>query len=212
MLSGEQNALVTETEAGTGGGALMRRYWQPVALVEELAEERPLVPVKLMGEDLVLFRADDGGAAGLTVRRCPHRGADLRFGRLEERRHTLPVPRLAFRRQGEMPRTAGGTAGQQLPRQDQDARVSLRRTQRCRVRLARAGRAAAAARFRLLRRARRLYLRVQGSPRVQTGSRRLRSGSILRTARSCIASSRTRTRKRATGSSSATSWRARRSR
>ena len=83
MLSGEQNALVTGTGAGTGGGALMRRYWQPAALVEELAEERPLVSVKLMGEDLVLFRADDGGLR-LTVRRCPHRGADLRFGRLED--------------------------------------------------------------------------------------------------------------------------------
>ena len=83
MLSAEQNALVTEAGAGTPGGALMRRYWQPAALVEELAEERPLVPVRLMGEDLVLFRAGDGGLR-LTARRCPHRGADLRFGRLED--------------------------------------------------------------------------------------------------------------------------------
>lgn len=83
MLSAEQNALVTETGAGTAGGALMRRYWQPAALVEELAAERPLVPVRLMGEDLVLFRADDGELR-LTDRRCPHRGADLRFGRLED--------------------------------------------------------------------------------------------------------------------------------
>ncbi len=83
MLSAEQNALVTETGAETAGGALMRRYWQPAALVEELAEERPLVPVRLMGENLVLFRAGDGGLR-LTARRCPHRGADLRFGRLED--------------------------------------------------------------------------------------------------------------------------------
>ena len=83
MLSAEQNALVTQTGAGTAGGALMRRYWQPAALAEELDGERPLVPVRLMGEDLVLFRADDGGLR-LTARRCPHRGADLRFGRLED--------------------------------------------------------------------------------------------------------------------------------
>ena len=83
MLSAEQNALVTEAGDGSPGGALMRRYWQPAALVEELAEERPLVPVRLMGEDLVLFRAGDGGLR-LTARRCPHRGADLRFGRLED--------------------------------------------------------------------------------------------------------------------------------
>jgi len=83
MLSAEHNALVTGTRAETAGGALMRRYWQPAALVEELADERPLVPVRLMGEDLVLFRADDGGLR-LTARRCPHRGADLRFGRIED--------------------------------------------------------------------------------------------------------------------------------
>lgn len=83
MLSAEQNALVTETGAETRGGALMRRYWQPAALVEELAAERPLAPVRLMGEDLVLFRADDGELR-LTARRCPHRGADLRFGRIED--------------------------------------------------------------------------------------------------------------------------------
>ena len=83
MLSAEQNALVTQTGAETAGGALMRRYWQPAALVEELPEGRPLVPVRLMGEDLVLFRGEDGGLR-LTARRCPHRGADLRFGRLED--------------------------------------------------------------------------------------------------------------------------------
>ena len=83
MLSAEQNALATETGAGTAGGALMRRYWQPAALAEELAGDRPLAPVRLMGEDLVLFRADDGKPR-LTARRCPHRGADLRFGRLED--------------------------------------------------------------------------------------------------------------------------------
>ncbi len=83
MLSTEQNALVTETGTGTPGGALMRRYWQPAALVEELAGDRPLAPVRLMGEDLVLFRAEDGEPR-LTARRCPHRGADLRFGRLED--------------------------------------------------------------------------------------------------------------------------------
>mgnify|MGYP003986292543 len=52
MLSKEQNELVTSSGAGTPGGQLLRRYWQPVALVEELSDARPLLPVRLMGEDL----------------------------------------------------------------------------------------------------------------------------------------------------------------
>ncbi|MFT5486281.1 MAG: phthalate 4,5-dioxygenase oxygenase subunit [Paracoccaceae bacterium] len=83
MLNAEQNRLVTETGPGTGCGNLMRHYWQPAALTEELKDERPVVPVTLMGEDLVLYRGDDG-TYGLIGRSCPHRGADLCFGRLED--------------------------------------------------------------------------------------------------------------------------------
>jgi phthalate 4,5-dioxygenase oxygenase subunit len=61
----------------------MRRYWQPAALVDELSgTNRPIKPIKLLGEDLVLFR-DDKGRYGLVDRRCPHRGTDLAYGRLE---------------------------------------------------------------------------------------------------------------------------------
>jgi len=60
----------------------MRRYWQPVALVDELTGNRPVKPVRLLGEDLVIFK-DDNGRYGLIGRRCPHRGTDLAYGRLE---------------------------------------------------------------------------------------------------------------------------------
>ena len=83
MLSAEQNRLVTQTDRGTGCGELMRRYWQPAALTEELSDARPAKAVRLMGEDLVLFRTESGGY-GLIGRKCPHRGADLCFGRLED--------------------------------------------------------------------------------------------------------------------------------
>lgn len=83
MLSAEQNKRITETGLGTRCGDLMRRYWQPAALVEEFDAARPVVPVTLMGERLVAFR-DETGAYGLVDRRCPHRGADLCFGRLED--------------------------------------------------------------------------------------------------------------------------------
>ena len=56
MLSAEKNQLVTRTGKDTPAGELMRRYWQPACLTEELAGERPIIPVRLMGEDLVLFR------------------------------------------------------------------------------------------------------------------------------------------------------------
>ncbi|HIA42356.1 MAG TPA: aromatic ring-hydroxylating dioxygenase subunit alpha, partial [Gammaproteobacteria bacterium] len=56
MLNTEQNELVTQTGPGTPAGQLLRHYWQPVALSEELAGERPLVAVSVLGERLVLFR------------------------------------------------------------------------------------------------------------------------------------------------------------
>ncbi len=83
MLIREQNERVTQTGPGTPAGSLMRRYWQPAALVEELHGERSAVPVRLLGEDLVLYREETGGYA-LLGRRCPHRGVDLAYGRLED--------------------------------------------------------------------------------------------------------------------------------
>ena len=82
MLSQEQNDLITRVGPGTPAGALMRRYWQPAALVDELAGNRPIKPVRLLGEDLVIFK-DGEGRYGLIGRSCPHRGTDLAFGRLE---------------------------------------------------------------------------------------------------------------------------------
>jgi phenylpropionate dioxygenase-like ring-hydroxylating dioxygenase large terminal subunit len=82
MLSQEQNDRVTRVGPQTPGGKLLRRYWQPAALVDELTGDRPIKPLKLLGEDLVIFR-DDQGRYGMLGRACPHRGTDLAFGRLE---------------------------------------------------------------------------------------------------------------------------------
>jgi len=83
MLSAEQNDRITRTGPDTPAGALLRRYWQPAALVDELSGNRPVKPVKLMGENLVIFR-DTRGRYGLIGRACPHRGTDLAYGRLED--------------------------------------------------------------------------------------------------------------------------------
>jgi phthalate 4,5-dioxygenase oxygenase subunit len=82
MISAEQNELMTRIGAEQPAGKLLQRYWQPVALSDELAGQRPVKAVKVLGQDLVLFR-DEGGKLGLLDRDCPHRGADLAFGRLE---------------------------------------------------------------------------------------------------------------------------------
>src|SRR5215475_6148059 len=60
MISQEQNDLITRTGAKTPCGELMRMYWQPAALVDELLGERPVRPVRLLGENLVLFRDEQG--------------------------------------------------------------------------------------------------------------------------------------------------------
>jgi nitrite reductase/ring-hydroxylating ferredoxin subunit len=82
MMSQQQNDLITRIGPNDPAGKLMRMYWQPAALMDELEGERPIRPVKLLGESFVLFR-DQNGRHGLIDRDCPHRGADLAFGRLE---------------------------------------------------------------------------------------------------------------------------------
>ena len=82
MLSKESNELVSRTGPGTPGGAMMRAYWQPAALSRELKSGLPL-RVRLLGEDLVMFR-DAAGKPQLISRFCPHRRTDLSFGRVED--------------------------------------------------------------------------------------------------------------------------------
>jgi phenylpropionate dioxygenase-like ring-hydroxylating dioxygenase large terminal subunit len=74
------NKLLTEVGPGTPCGELMRRYWQPIATSAAVTD----MPrkVRVLGEDLVLFR-DRKGRAGLLYPRCMHRGTSLYYGRIE---------------------------------------------------------------------------------------------------------------------------------
>src|SRR5690242_17267913 len=84
MLSPEVNEYLTHTDAGTPMGALLRRFWFPALLSEELPEpDSAPVRLRIMGEDLVAYRATDG-TVGILGDHCPHRGASLFFGRNEE--------------------------------------------------------------------------------------------------------------------------------
>jgi len=83
MTTREENELMTRTGPGTPGGEWMRSYWQPVALSEDVPLGGRPVPVRILSEDLVLFR-DEHGKLGLLQRHCPHRCTDLSFGRIED--------------------------------------------------------------------------------------------------------------------------------
>ncbi len=83
MLTKEENDLLTQTGPGTPAGRMLRSYWQPAALSEELPAGGAPVPLRLFGEDLVLFR-DEQGRVGLLGLHCSHRGTDLSYGRLED--------------------------------------------------------------------------------------------------------------------------------
>jgi phthalate 4,5-dioxygenase len=83
MLTKEENDLVTRTGPGTPCGRFLRSFWQPAALSEELPAGGPPIPLRLFGEDLVMFR-DDQGRIGLLDVHCSHRGTDLSYGRAED--------------------------------------------------------------------------------------------------------------------------------
>ena len=81
MLDHARNQLLTRTGADTPMGKLLRRYWMPIAAVSEF-ESASVKPIRLMGEDLVLYK-DLSGDWGLVDRQCPHRRADLSYGFVE---------------------------------------------------------------------------------------------------------------------------------
>lgn len=83
MLTKQENELLTQVAPGMPAGKLLRRYWQPVALSDELPQGGSPVPVTVLGEELVLYR-DDEGRVGLLGLHCSHRGADLSYGRVED--------------------------------------------------------------------------------------------------------------------------------
>ncbi len=78
MESTEQNKMLTQVGRGTPMGELMRRYWHPIAAADELSKDWTK-RVRLLGEDLVLFR-DRQGRRGLIAEHCPHRRASFAYG------------------------------------------------------------------------------------------------------------------------------------
>jgi 5,5'-dehydrodivanillate O-demethylase len=71
---------LTRIGPGTPMGEVMRRYWWPVACSDALASKPQRI--KLLGEELVLYRTADGPPAVLELR-CAHRNVALDYGRVE---------------------------------------------------------------------------------------------------------------------------------
>lgn len=83
MLSKEQNERITRVGPNTPLGDFMRRYWHPVGVTSQVGRGGPPVPIKVLGEELTLFRTEEGVPA-LVSRRCAHRLTSLAYGRVED--------------------------------------------------------------------------------------------------------------------------------
>ncbi len=99
MLTPEQNETLTRVGRGTPMGELMRRYWHPVAAKAQLLE-RKVMPVRLFGEDLVLF-SDEQGRMGLVGDRCAHRSVKLECGYATEKGIKCPYHGWTFDTSGQ---------------------------------------------------------------------------------------------------------------
>lgn len=99
MLTQEQNDTLTRVGPGTPMGELMRRYWHPVAAKAQLLE-RKVMPVRIFGEDLVLF-IDEKGKMGLVENQCPHRLVKLECGYTTEQGIKCPYHGWTFDADGQ---------------------------------------------------------------------------------------------------------------
>jgi 5,5'-dehydrodivanillate O-demethylase len=107
----EQNELLTQVGPGTRMGKLLRLYWWPVGISADLKEKPTLV--RLMGEDLVLFR-DTAGKLGLLAAQCPHRRAQLCLGTVNPKGLRCRYHGWLFDAAGTVLETPGEAAGSGL--------------------------------------------------------------------------------------------------
>ena len=113
MLTQDDNELLTRVGPGTPAGELLRRYWQPVAVAGELTDQKPIKALRILGEDLVLYREIKGGY-GLIARQCPHRGASLAYGRVDETGIRCPYHGWKFNAAGKCLETPAEPIGSPL--------------------------------------------------------------------------------------------------
>ncbi len=99
MISKEQNERLTRVGPGTPMGKLLRRYWHPVGVVPEL-DKTPVRRVRILGENLTLYRSESG-EYGLIGDRCPHRRVDMEYGIPDEKGLRCPYHGWLFNKAGQ---------------------------------------------------------------------------------------------------------------
>jgi phenylpropionate dioxygenase-like ring-hydroxylating dioxygenase large terminal subunit len=131
-MQAAQNDLVTRIGPGTPCGELLRRYWHPMALLDEFEPRldpamalRPLKAVRLLGQDFVLWR-DAAGRYSLMDRDCPHRGADLKYARHEGDGVRCPFHGWKFAADGRCLETPAEPMGSTLCQRVRQRSVPLR--------------------------------------------------------------------------------------
>src|ERR1700760_3109136 len=110
MITKEENALFATVDAGTPMGEMLRRYWHPVG-ASEFVTTKPQ-RLKVMGEELVLYRGEDG-LTSLMQLRCAHRSLALDYGRVEGECIRCPYHGWKYDRSGqclEQPAEPDGSA------------------------------------------------------------------------------------------------------
>ena len=116
MLSIQDNEILCQVGAGTPMGNLMRQYWMPALPSSELpSPDCPPVRLRLLGENLIAFRATSGKVGMVERLPAPRRLAVLRPQR--RRGPALRLPRLEVRRRRRLRRHAVGAGREQLQEQ-----------------------------------------------------------------------------------------------
>ncbi len=176
-------------------GKLLRRYWAPFLLAEEIPEpDCPPVRVKLMGERLIAFR-DSKGRIGLIDEFCAHRGVSLWFGESEDCGIRCHYHGWKYDVTGQCVDLPSEPEESGLPQEHQIEILSLHREGRDRLGLyGAAGTAAAAAGAGMDRREARAALRLQALAGMQLPAGDGRRHRIPATCRGCTAASSTRIR------------------
>jgi len=100
VITKEQNERLTQTGPETPGGKMLRMYWHAIGTLEDL-EKDPVRPVRLLSEDLVLYR-DEAGKLGLIAERCAHRGISLAYGIPQENGLRCAYHGWTYNQQGQV--------------------------------------------------------------------------------------------------------------
>lgn len=106
MLTREENEFLTRVGPGTPAGELLRRYWHPIAAASELTEQAPIKEVRILGEDLVVFRmplaeGESQPRYGLVGKQCPHRRASFVYGTVDAEGIRCPYHGWKFSSSGQ---------------------------------------------------------------------------------------------------------------